>query len=1047
MKKYVRFFIPLVFLAVYALCLAAQESASISFLSQANDGSLVYGTDAEGNRIPDFSHCGYKGGNSPIPDVPIRAVLSPVEGDNTQRIQAAIDYVGKLPLDSEGFRGAVLLRSGRYPIFGGLILSASGVVLRGEGMEEEGTVLIAAGTDRRTLIRIAGREDRVLLDDAPRKIVDAIAPVGAVRFHLDNTEGLKAGDTVQIIRPSTKEWIERLGMNRFGGGLKGIFDWKPGSRDLLWDRVVQSVSGNCVTVDAPITAAIDASFGGGAAVRYFWPGRIRCTGVENLRCRSESNAENPKDEEHAWTVVAFENVENAWIRRVTAEGFAGSLAAVWESGKWIAVEDCISLRPVSEHGGYRRDTFFTMGQMTLFLRCWAEEGRHDFTAGHCAAGPNAFVQCYAHRPLEDSGPIESWACGTLYDNVRIDGNALRLCNRGSRGEGIGWAAANSVLWQCDAATLECGRPPTAWNWAFGSWGEFEGDGYWEKSNSFVKPQSLYAAQIADRLGREAAKRIELLQITGSNSTSPTIEQAEKLAEASCRPMLQLADFIRQAPQRHNIPTDCTEAKTIDQILKESPSLLRRKTPTRAEKPVYLRNGRLVCENRLLSGQSTGMVWWRGSIRPQEAASFGPALTRFVPGRTGTGYTDDLDQVIDWMVGSSITALEHHYGLWYDRRRDDHQRVRRMNGDVRPPFYEQPFARSGIGQAWDGLSRYDLTKYNPWYWNRLNEFAERCDQKGLVLLHQHYFQHNILEAGAHWADFPWRSANNINETGFPEPPPYAGDKRIYMDHLFYDAADASRRPLHEAYIRKCLDNFLARSNVIHSVGAEYTGPLEFVQFWLDTIDRWKRETGKSPLIALSCTKDVQDAILSDPMRSRTVSLIDIRYWWIQANGIVYAPEGGKHLAPRQHARQQNPKPASFEQVVRAIREYRKKYPDKAAIYSADSKYGWAVLLGGGSLPNLPVSTDPTLLEAAPRMEIFENSGDCWALAEPGIQYLVYAPSGRPTRLDLSGTEGIFDVSRIDLSTGQAFFGGQTVKGRAMAEIQASDLPALLWLKRK
>jgi hypothetical protein len=266
-------------------------------------------------------------------------------------------------------------------------------------------------------------------------------------------------------------------------------------------------------------------------------------------------------------------------------------------------------------------------------------------------------------------------------------------------------------------------------------------------------------------------------------------------------------------------------------------------------------------------------------------------------------------------------------------------------------------------------------------------------------------------------------------------------------VLYDAADASRRPLHEAYIRKCLDNFLARSNVIHSIGEEYTGPLEFVQFWLDTIDRWKRETGKSPLIALSCTKDVQDAILSDPMRSRTVSLIDIRYWWIQANGIVYAPEGGKHLAPRQHARQQNPKPASFDQVVRAIREYRKKYPDKAAIYSADSKYGWAVLLGGGSLPNLPVSTDPTLLEAAPRMEIFENSGDCWALAEPGIQYLVYAPSGRPTRLDLSGTEGIFDVSRIDLSTGQAFFGGQTVKGRAMAEIQASDLPALLWLKRK
>ena len=108
-----------------------------------------------------------------------------------------------------------------------------------------------------------------------------------------------------------------------------------------------------------------------------------------------------------------------------------------------------------------------------------------------------------------------------------------------------------------------------------------------------------------------------------------------------------------------------------------------------------------------------------------------------------------------------------------------------------------------GTAWDGLSKYDLTKYNPWYWNRLKTFADLCDRKGLALLHQNYFQHNILEAGAHWADFPWRSANNINETGFPEPPSYAGSKRIFMDGLFYDVNHPVRRRLHRSYIRKCL----------------------------------------------------------------------------------------------------------------------------------------------------------------------------------------------------------------------------------------------------
>jgi len=132
-----------------------------------------------------------------------------------------------------------------------------------------------------------------------------------------------------------------------------------------------------------------------------------------------------------------------------------------------------------------------------------------------------------------------------------------------------------------------------------------------------------------------------------------------------------------------------------------------------------------------------------------------------------------------MKAGGKAVLEHHWGLWYDRRRDDHEMVRRIDGEVWPPFYEQPWARSGVGTAWDGLSKYDLTKFNPWYFARLKSFADLCDRKGLVLVQQTYFQHNILEAGAHWADFPWRPANCLQATGFPEPPPYVNKKRVFM----------------------------------------------------------------------------------------------------------------------------------------------------------------------------------------------------------------------------------------------------------------------------
>lgn len=1029
----------------FVLSAVAAEKAEPP-ITAGRGGKLAYYVDERGNRVPDFSHCGYMGQDRPIPDVPVRVVVSPSEGDNTERIQTAIDYVAGLAPDADGIRGAVLLLKGRYEVFGSLKMSASGVVLRGQGMGEDGTILIAAGQDRRTLIRITGVNDRAPKSSTSYEIKDDYVPVGAYSFHLSATEGLKIGDTVNIIRPSTKEWVEQINMTSFGGGLGNWRGWNPGSRDIVWDRVIKSINDDEIVIDAPITTAIESRFGGGRLQPYSWPGRISNIGVENLRCESIFDENNPKDEAHSWMAVTMENVENAWVRQVTMVHFAGSAVAVWESGKWITVQNCASLEPVSEHGGYRRNTFFTMGQLTLFLHCWSENSRHDFSVGHCAAGPNAFVQCEAGLPLGYSGPVESWASGVLYDNVNIDGDALLLCNHGGKGQGIGWAAANSVLWQCNASVIRCDSPPAAQNWAVGCWGELEGNGIWHESNGFVSPTCLYEAQLTDRLGPSAAERLHLRPLSTKSYTRPPVEVAEQITVESRNPAQQLSQYIAEAAKRHNIPTELGKAKTLEEIIAEQSSL-KPQAACQAAKKLSLTNGWLTCDGKLLVGGSGGTTWWRGSIRPSEAPLFGIGVTRFVPGRIGPGFIDDLNELTDAMVSNGQAVLDFHYGLWYDRRRDDHERTRRMDGDVLPPLYELPFARSGQGTAWDGLSKYDLTKYNPWYWGRLKEFADLCERKGLVLLHQNYFQHNILEAGAHWADFPWRSANNINETGFPEPPPYAGNKRIFMDELFYDVNHSVRRPLHRAYIRKCLENFTDNTNVIQLTSAEFTGPLEFVQFWLDTITEWQREKGKKQFVGLSCTRDVQDAVLADPVRRDAVSVIDIRYWWYQDDSTLYAPKGGQHMAPRQHARLLSPRRSSFDQVVRAVREYRVRYPDKAVLYSADGSPGWAVLMGGGSIPNIRNLTDQNLLTAIPRMKPFDISADAtnqYALAEPGRAYLVYAPSGDTIELDLSRANGTFAVRWIDPRNGRIVSDGETVTGGKKVEFRLKFRPCVLWL---
>jgi hypothetical protein len=96
--------------------------------------------------------------------------------------------------------------------------------------------------------------------------------------------------------------------------------------------------------------------------------------------------------------------------------------------------------------------------------------------------------------------------GVLFDIVNVDGNALRFSNLGQDGQGAGWSAANSVFWQCAASRVECQKPPTAQNWAFGTWAQFDGDGYWDMSNEHIKPRSLFYAQLQNRLGGEVEAR-------------------------------------------------------------------------------------------------------------------------------------------------------------------------------------------------------------------------------------------------------------------------------------------------------------------------------------------------------------------------------------------------------------------------------------------------------------------------------------------------------------------------------------------------------------
>ena len=511
------------------MALGAAGEGSISWITMSPTGRLAYVADPKGNIIPDFSNCGYRGGGVSLPkDVAVKATVGSDAGskDDTARIQAAIDEVSKLPLDSEGHRGAVLLKKGTYRIAGALKIQQSGVVLRGEGDGEDGTVLIATGTNRRALIQAGGKGADHHNDDdekdtssgaknvkapkgAAHRVLDSYVPVGARMMSVENAAGFAVGQNVIVHRPSTAEWIHALGMDHIPPRKDGgkVVQWSAGSKDLNFDRIITAIDGNKITLDAPITCALDSTYGGGDVHVSIGAARIKEVGIESLRGVSEFKSET--DEDHSWSLISMSGVENGWVKKVTSEKFAFSLVTLTGESKWVTVQDCTCLDPVSQITGGRRYSFcMTRCQLCLVQRCAARNGRHDFVMGATVAGPNVFLDCKAEKTHADAGPHHRWSVGTLYDGLSLPDGQINIQDRGSMGSGHGWAGANQVVWNCVAKSMIVSNPPTAMNWAIGGKvGERKGNGIWESVDSPMKPKSLYLEQLRERLGEKAVESI------------------------------------------------------------------------------------------------------------------------------------------------------------------------------------------------------------------------------------------------------------------------------------------------------------------------------------------------------------------------------------------------------------------------------------------------------------------------------------------------------------------------------------------------------------
>ncbi|MFD0941112.1 hypothetical protein [Pedobacter boryungensis] len=466
------------------------------------DGSLKYIPDAKGNVIPDFSRVGYHQGDKNIVNVAVVKTINANEnGDSEQLLQSAIDEVAQLPINKDGFRGAILLKKGVYKIPGTIHITKSGIILRGEG--ENATKLIATGKGQRSLIVFSGDGALKEIPNTRVKIEDKFVPVGTFSFTVSDASKFKTGDDIVVYRPGTDSWIKDLQMDRIEAR-DGTKQWQPNEYNLQFEREITKIEGNKITIDNPIVMEMEKKYGGAEIFKASFNGRINEVGIENMYIESEYATDI--DEDHGWVAVEFNKVENAWVRNITTRYFGYAAVSIKSNSKQITVKDSKCLDAKSIITGGRRYSFNNDGQLNLFMNLESTEARHDYVTGAKTLGPNVFYNCKATKTHADIGPHHRWAVGTLFDNINTDGE-INVQDRGNWGSGHGWAGVTQVLWNCKVKRAAVQNPwAGGQNYSLGTQGEkYDGrlkgrpDGVWENQNQAgINPKSLYLAQLQNR---------------------------------------------------------------------------------------------------------------------------------------------------------------------------------------------------------------------------------------------------------------------------------------------------------------------------------------------------------------------------------------------------------------------------------------------------------------------------------------------------------------------------------------------------------------------
>jgi len=398
------------------------------------------------------------------------------------------------------------------------------------------------------------------------------------------------------------------------------------------------------------------------------------------------------------------------------------------------------------------------------------------------------------------------------------------------------------------------------------------------------------------------------------------------------------------------------------------------------------------------------------------------------------YTLDWSGWLDYLVAQNLNFVR----LW----RVESPQQTEADPTLATPM---PYVRTGPGRGADGALRFDLTHFDPAYFERMRSRVISAGERGIVVDVMLFERHStwrpadaVFPSAAH----PFAAANNVNDIDADQDGD--GQVREYF-WLPADGGDPEVLGLQEAYVRRVIETLNDLDNVIFEVCNECTPDANAWQLHMLDVAR-----------AHMATLPQQHLVgFTGPGRPDDGGWPDFE---------VQLDSPADFVSPRDAAAYRNNPPANDGRKV--------IFADSDHIdpFGRDDDWVWRSFLRGlhpqalerfpGTPDNPPRTSDERdrlvrqalgwvnrfsrLVDLASMRPRNALSSTRYVLASPGEDYLVYAPDGGQVTLDLSAASGSQDVTYLNVranTTSEA-----TVMGGASRRLTPTfSGPAVIWVR--